>query len=130
MSPLRRQSTIFLPSKLTPEELALNSEHFWIDGAITSALCEDAFRLFEGAATPVEGSPSATTDHLLPSFDDDHLDPPSAPSGDDECVGIVDFAPDSYPIPFGNQPDDLYATFSLFPSALRMMTDCTPPLIA
>ena len=123
MSPLRRQSTIFLQSKLTEE---LNSEHFWIDGTVVSALCNDAFQLFEGAVAPVEDSPS-TTDHPLLSFDDDHLDPPSVSSGDDEYVGFMNFTPDPHPIPFGNQPDDLYATFSLFLSVLRMMTDCTPP---
>jgi hypothetical protein len=55
MSPLSRQSTIFLQSKLTEE---LNSELFWIDGAVPSAFHEETIRMFEGAATPLEGSPA------------------------------------------------------------------------
>ena len=121
MSPLRRQSTIFLQSKLTEE---LNSEPFWIDGAIRSASHDDTFRLLESAATPLEGSPSLPTEHLLPSFDDDDLSPPAS-SGDAERVDLAGSTLDPYSIPFGSQQDDLYATSSLFLSVSRMITDCT-----
>jgi hypothetical protein len=123
MPPLSRQSTIFLQSKLTEE---LNSELFWIDGGIPSAFHEETIRLFEGAATPLECSPAPSTEHLLPLFDDDHLGPPSTASGDAERVNFADFTLYPWPMSFGNQPDDLYAAFSLSgPSLSIMMTDCT-----
>jgi len=127
MSPLRRESTIFLLSRLTEE---LNSESFWIDRTIDSAFHEETFRLLEGAATPLEGLPTLPTNHLLPSFDDDHLGPPSASPPDAERVNFVDFTSDVCPMPFGFQPGDLYATFSLSPSLLIITTDCTlPPIV-
>ena len=107
MSPLLRQPTIFLQSKLTEE---LNSEPFWIDGLISSVFHEDSFRSLEGAATPLEGSPTL---HLLPSFEDDNLGPPSLSSGGAERVNFVGFNSDPCPMPFGIKPDDLYVTFSL-----------------
>ena len=119
MSPLCGQPTVFLQSKLTEE---LNSESLWIDGVISSAFHEETFSLFEGAATPLEGSPVPPTAHLLPLFDDDHLGPPS---GDAERVNFADFALYAGAMPFGDQPDDLYATFSLSPSLSITMTDCT-----
>lgn len=121
MSPLRRQSTTFLQSSLTEE---LNSESFWTDGVVHSALYEDTLRLLEGAATPLEGSPALPTNHLLPSFDDDQLGPPSASSPNVERVNVVDFTSDVCPMPFGVRPDDLYATFSLSPSLSTITTDC------
>jgi hypothetical protein len=121
MSPLSRQSTIFLQSKLTEE---LNSELFWIDGAIASAFYED-IRLFEGVAMPLEGSPVPAPEHLLPLFDDDLLGPLSATPGDAGRVNFVDFTSNALPMPLGNQPGGLYATLSLSPSLSIMTTDCT-----
>ena len=121
MSPLRRQSTIFLQSKLTEE---LNSESPWIDGVVYSAFQEDPFRTLEGAAAPLEAPPALPTDHPLLSFDDDHFGPPSATSGDAERVGFADFTPDACNMVYSNQPDDLYATFSLSLSLSTIMTDC------
>ena len=120
MSPLYRQSTVFAQPKLTEQP---NSESFWIDGAISSALHEDTFCLPEGAAMPlVEGSPVPPTVHLLPLFGDDHLGPPS---GDAERVNFTEFTLPVWAMPFGNQSNDLYATFSLSPLLSIMMTDYT-----
>ena len=118
MSPLCRQSTVFLQSKLTEEP---NSESLWIDRVVSSAFHEDIFSLPEGAATSLEGSPVPPTAHLLPLFDD-HLGPPS---GDAERVNFAGFTLYAWDMPFGNQPDDLYATFSLSTSLSITMTDCT-----
>ena len=112
MSPLHRQSTIFLQSELTEE---LNSGPSWLNGDICSAFREVTSPLLEDVATSFEGSPAPSIAYLFPSFDDDHLGPPAA-SEDVERVGFVTFPPDACPIPFGNQPDDLYATLSLSPS--------------
>ena len=111
MSPLRRQSTAVFQSKLTEE---LNSDSLWTGGTTASPLHDETFHLLEGAATPLEGSPALPTDHLLLSFDDDHFGPPSASPGDAERVDLVEFNMDAYTMSFGNQPDDLYATFSLY----------------
>jgi len=119
MSPLYRHSTIFLPSKSTEEP---NSESFWFDGAISSALHEGTFCLPEGAAMPLEGPPVPPTVHLLPLSGDDHLGPPS---GDPERVNFAGFTPYAWAMPFGNQPDDLYATFSLSLSLSTMTADYT-----
>ena len=121
MSPLRWQSTIFLQSTF-PE--GPNSESLWIDGVIDSAFREDTPRLFERAATPVEAPPALPTDYLLP-FDDDHLGPPPPSFGDVERVDFSDFAPNAYNMPFGVQPDDLYAIFPSYPSLSVTTTDCT-----
>lgn len=126
MSPLLRQSTIFLQSELTEE---LNSDPFWIDGAISSAFHEDTFRLLEGAATPLEGSPALSTANLLPSFENDNLGPPSASCGGSERVNFVEFTSDTCPIPFGIQPDDLYVTFSLCLLRSIMTTNCSSSFI-
>ena len=126
MSPLRRQSTIFLQSRLTEEH---NSGPFWVDGAITSAFRDDTFGLLESAAIPFEDSPALPTEYLLPSFDDDHLGPPSASSGDYERVDSVGFTLDACTMPFGNQSDDLYVAFFLSPSVSGMTTDCILSLI-
>jgi hypothetical protein len=121
MSPLRQQSTVFVPSTF-PE--GLNSEPFWIDGAVVSAFHEETSRLFERAATPIEAPPALPTDCLLP-FDDDHLGPPPPSFGDVGRVDFSDFAPTAYNRPFGIQPDDLYAIFPFYPSLSVMTTDCT-----
>jgi len=99
----------FLQPELAEE---LNSESPWLDGTISSASHEDTFRPFEGAATPLEGSPVTPTIHLLPFFDDDYLGPPS---GDAERVNFVDFTSDAWIMPFGSQFDNPYATFSFLP---------------
>jgi len=117
MSPLGTQSAAFPQSTLAED---LNSEFPWLDGTIRSIFHEDFFRLFEDAATPLEGSPVPPTTHPLPLSDDDHLGPPS---GDAERVDFADFALDAWAMPFGDQLDDPYATFSLSP--LPMITDCT-----
>jgi hypothetical protein len=122
MPPLSRQSTVFLQSKLTEE---LNSELFWIDGVIASAFHNETIRLFEDTVTPLEGSPAPAPEHLLPLFDDDHLGPPSTTPGDAGRVNFVNFPSDVWPVSFGNQPDDLYATFPLSPSLSIITTDCT-----
>jgi len=122
MSPLRRQSTIFLQSKFTKD---LNPEPFWTDGTISSPFHEETPRLFEGATMPLEGSPVLPTKHLLPPSADDHFGPPSAAAGDVERVSFADFTLDTCVIPFGNQPVDLYATFSLSSSLSVMTTDYT-----
>jgi len=118
MSPVYRQSTVFVQPRLTEEP---NSESFWVDGAISSALREYIFCLPEGAAIPLEGSPVPPTVHLLPLSGDDYLGPPS---GDAERVNFADFTLPVWAMPFVDQPDDLYATFSLSPSLSIMMTDC------
>ena len=125
MSPLRRQSTIFLQSELAEE---LNSGSSWLDGVVCSAFHEVTSPLLEDAATPFEGSPAPPTAYLLPSFDDDHLGPPAA-SEDVEHVGFGAFPLDACATPFGTQPDDLYATFSLSLLLSTITTDCTLPLI-
>ena len=122
MSPLRRQSTVFLQSISTKD---LNSEAFWIDGVISSAFHEETLGFFGGVTASLDGSPAFPTDYPLPSFDDDHFGPPSAAAGDVERVSFADFTLNTYAIPFDNQPVDLYATFSLSPSLSVMTTDCT-----
>jgi len=122
MSPLRRQSTVFLQSNLTKDP---NSEAFWIDGVISSALHEETLGFFGGVTTSLDGSSPLPTDHPLPSFDDDHFGPPSAAAGDVERVSFADFTLNTYAIPFGNQPVDLYATFSLSSLLSVMTTDYT-----
>jgi hypothetical protein len=92
--------------------------------AVVSAFHEETSRLFERAATPVEAPPALPTHCLLPY---DHLGPPSPSSGDVERVDFSDFAPNAYNMPFGVQPDDLYAIFPLYPSLSVMTTDCTLP---
>lgn len=126
MSPLRRQSTIFLLPKSTEE---LNPGPFWTDGVVSSAFHEDPFGLFEDPPTLLEGPPTLPADRLLPAFDDDNLGPPSAIFADAERVNYAGFASIAYTMPFGSQSDDLYATFSLSPLLLIVMTDCTSSLI-
>ena len=126
MSPLSRQSTLFLQSEPTED---FDSRPFWSDGVISSSFLEETFRLFEGADTPVEGSPAAPTGYLLPLFDGDHLGPPSASSEDSNRVNLMGFTSDASTISFTIRPDDLYATFSLSLSPLTMSTDCTSSLI-
>ena len=110
MSSLSRHPTSYPQSELTEE---LNSEPFWIDSFINSALHEDAPHLFEGITTTLDCPPTFPTDHLLPSFEDDHLGPPPATSGDAEPVNLMDFVVNGYNVPFSIQPEDLYAGFSL-----------------
>lgn len=110
MSSFHRQSVISLQSKLTEE---LISEPFSIDGAIGFAFHEDIFHLFEGAAATIDGPPALPTDHLLPSFEGDHLGPPSIQSEDGECINFVDFTTSVCNIPLHVRPEDLYAIFSL-----------------
>ena len=126
MSPLCRQSTLFFQSKLTEEP---NSELFLTDSAISSVLHEEIPRLFEGAAMPLESSLTVSTGYLLPSFDDEHLGPPSAPSEDADRANFLNFTYDACTMPFTAQPDDPYATFSLPPSPSIMTADCTSSLI-
>jgi len=109
MSPLRRQSTIFLQAKLTEE---FTPESPWTDGVISASFHNEPFSLLEGTAGPLDAPPMPTTDHLLLSYDDD-IGPPSATSGDAERVNFADFTMDASNMSYGDQPDDLYATFSL-----------------
>lgn len=119
MSPLSEQFADFLQPEFAEE---FNSESPWLAGTISSASHEDTFRSFEGAATPLEGSPVPPTVHLLSWFDDDYLGPSS---GDAERVNFADFTLDTWVMPFGTQSDDPYATFSLSLSLSIMMTDRT-----
>ena len=119
MSPLRRQPTVFLPPGLKGE---LNSDPFWIDGATCTALLDETLRLFEIAPTPLEGPTAPSTQHLFPSFNDDHLDHPSA-SGDTEPSNDVDLTLVGSDILFGVRPDNLYVTSSLIPSSSAVTSD-------
>ena len=110
MPPLSRQTTIFLQSKLTEE---LNSELFWTDGVVSSAFREETLRLFEGSATPLEASPTLPISHLLSLSDDEYLGPHSVASDDAERVNFVGFTSDACTMPYVDQPDELYATFTL-----------------
>lgn len=110
MAPLRRQSTIFLHAKLTEE---LNSDAPWIDEVISSAFSDVPYGMLEGTAAPPEAPPVLTTDLTLLAYDDDNFGPPSATSGDAERVNFTDFTMDASNMSYGDQPDDLYATFSL-----------------
>lgn len=110
MSPLRRQSTIFLQAKLTEE---FNSGSPWIDGVITSAFYNEPSNTLEGTPGPLEDLPALHTDNLLLSYDDDHFGPPTATSGDAERVDFAGFTMDASNMSYCDQPDDLYATFSL-----------------
>ena len=99
MSPFRRQSAIFLQSALTE---VLISEPFSINGIVSSAFQEETF-----------GPPAFPTDHLLPSFEDDHLGPPPTQSGDGERVNFFDFAANICDSSFGAR-QDMYAIFPSF----------------
>ena len=123
MSSLSRQPTIFLQSELTED---LISEPFWIDSVINSALHQDTSHLFEGVTATLDCSPAFPTDHLLPSFEDDHLGPPPATSDGAEPVRSMDFPVSGYNVPFSVQPGDLYAVFSLYPIPPITTTNCTP----
>jgi hypothetical protein len=122
MSPLSRQSTIFLQSKLTEEP---NSDPFWIDSIVSSSLHGETFSWSEGITTTLDCPPASPTDHLLPSFEDDHLGPPPATSDVVEHVSLLDFTANGYNVPFNIQPEDLYAVFSLHPTSLIKTTDYT-----
>ena len=106
----RSESTIFLHAKLTEQYI---SEAPWIDAVISSAFHTDPFRTPEGAATPVDDPSTHTTAYPLLPLDDGPFDPPSATSGDAERVNFADYAMDASNMSYCNQPDDLYATFSL-----------------
>ena len=120
MSPLRRQSTIFLHAKLAEE---LNSESSWANGVVSSAFYDDAFHTFDVAPTTMDQSQDVPTHNPLLSFEDDHLDRLSTPSGGSERADSTDPAPDAWTVPYGDNQDDLYATFSLFTSLSSVMTD-------
>jgi hypothetical protein len=115
MSPLCGQSTIFLQSELTEE---INSELFWIDGIVGSAFNEDALRLFEGVTTALDSPPAFPNVQLLPSFEDDHLGPPPAQSGDGDHIDMAGFTANVSSLSLGAGSDDLYVTFSLSPYPL------------
>jgi hypothetical protein len=87
----------------------------WIDGTIDSAFNEDIFRLFEGVATTLDGPPI-----LLPSFEDDHLGPPPAQSGDGEHIDMTDFTANVSKLSLNAGSDDLYVIYPLsrYPSLM------------
>ena len=109
MSSLSRYPTSYPQSESTEE---LNSEPFWIDSFINSALPQDALHFLEGVTTTLDCPSAFPTDHL-PSFEDDPLGPPPATSNDAEPVNLTDFTVNGYNVPFNIQPEDLYAGFSL-----------------
>ena len=109
MSPLSRQSTIFLPPGWTGEP---NSDPFWIDRVASSTFHEETLRLFEGVTMPLGSSAPLSIDHPLPSLDDDNLSPPPALFGGAEGTDGMSFAFPPSTMPFGVQPDELYVTFS------------------
>ena len=110
MPPLSRHPTISLQSELTVE---FNSEPFWIDGFTSSALHKDALHMFEDVTTTFDCPPAFPAEHLLPSFEDDHLGPPPATS---EPVNSMDFTIDGYNVSFSIQPGDPCVLFSLYQS--------------
>ena len=91
MSPLGRQSAIFLHAKLSEE---LSSESPWTDGLVPLAFHDDAFHTLDGTPTTLDTSQIVPTDRLLPSFEDDHLGVPSTSSGGPERVDFTDPALD------------------------------------
>ena len=120
MSPLSRQSTIFLHAKLAEE---LNSESSWADGVVSSAFYDDAFHTFDSTPTTTDPSQDVLTHNPLLSFEDDHLDPLSTPSGGSDRADFTDPTPDAWAVPYSDTHNDLYATFSLFTSLSSVMTD-------
>ena len=74
---------------------------------------------------PLDAPPALPTDPSLPSFQDDHLGPPSTTFEGFDRVNFVNFDLDAYSTSFGVQPDDLYAIFSLFTSSFIAATDHT-----
>ena len=127
MSPLCRQSTIFLHAKLAEE---LNSESSWTDGIVSSIFRDDAFHTFDVAPTTMDPSRDVPTDHPPLSFEDDHLDPLSTSSGGSERTDFTDPALDAWAVPYSDNHDDLYATFSLFMSLSSVMTDYISSLVS
>ena len=109
MSPLSRQSTIFLPPSWTGET---NSDPFWIDGVVSTAFYEESLRFFEGIATSLEGPVPLYTDHPLLSLDGDNLPPPPAFFGGIEGIDAISFAFAPSTMSSGAQPDELYVAFS------------------
>ena len=103
MSPLHGQSTTV---PLTEE---LNSGFFWIDSTVGSALREETFRLFHGAATTVDTPPALLIGHLQPSFEDDYLCSLPVESGDWERVGFEDSTLKFCDVPQNLRPEDMYA---------------------
>ena len=124
MSLLRRRSAIFLYAKLSEE---LNSESPWADGAVPLAFHDDAFHALDGTPTTLDTSQIVPAEHLLPSFEDDHLGAPSTSSGGPERVDSVDPALDMWTMSYGVQYDDLYATLSWFASIQCGLLTASPP---
>ena len=114
MSP--RQSTISLHAKLSEE---LNSESPWTDEVIPHAFHDDAFHTFDSSSTTLGTFQIFPTDYPLPSFEDDHLGPPSTSSGGSERVDFTDPALNTWATPYGAQYNDLYAAFTCFASIER-----------
>lgn len=101
-----------------------NSEFFWTDGPFSSAFSEETFPFFQAGPT-IDNSQSFPTNQLLPSFEEDHLRPPLAQSGDGERVGTSDFGLNLFTMSHNILPGDLYAVFSLFTYPLVPTTDCS-----
>lgn len=108
MSPLSRQSTLFLQSRLTEE---FHSEFLWADDSATSVFHGGTSQFFGGALTALDDPPALPTINLLSSFEDDRLGPSSVSPEDLERINDVT---NGHNVPFGIRPEDLYVTFSLF----------------
>ena len=110
MSPSTRHTIVFLPSKLTG---GLNSDPFWVDEAVCSALYKETVSLFEGVTASLEPSAPPSLDHPLPPFNDDYLSSPSTSSGlGAECFDYATFTFAPSAMSFGVRPDEMYITSS------------------
>ena len=121
MAPLRRESVIFLQSRLTEE---LTSDVFWTESTVASAFHEDTLRLFGDIATILNYPLTFPTDCLLPSFEGDNLGQPCSRSGE-ESRSPTDVAVNALGVPLDFQSEYLY---DILPSSTHLsitLADCS-----